>query len=91
MRTTLDLPEELVRAAQSRAAEENRQLDQVVADLLKRGLGQESARPAAIRRHSKLPLIECAHEARPEDEMTPERVASVLLEEEAARYREPLR
>jgi hypothetical protein len=34
-------------------------------------------------RRLKLPLIECAHEAVPDEEMTPERVAEVLLEEEA--------
>jgi hypothetical protein len=43
------------------------------------------------RRRVKLPLVECAHEARPGEEMTPERVADVLLEEEAAAYRDPLR
>lgn len=34
---------------------------------------------------------ECAHEARPGEEMTPERVADALLQEEAASHREPLR
>ncbi|HWN43484.1 MAG TPA: hypothetical protein VNW71_14745 [Thermoanaerobaculia bacterium] len=36
-----------------------------------------------VRRRLKLPLVECAHEARPGDEMAPERVAEVLLDEEA--------
>ena len=31
----------------------------------------------------KLPLVECAHEAHPGEEVTPERVAEVLLEEDA--------
>lgn len=34
------------------------------------------------RRRLKLPLVKGAHEARPDEEMTPERVAEVLLEEE---------
>ena len=39
----------------------------------------------------KLPLIECAHEARPGGEMTPERVAEVLLEEDTGLFRDALR
>jgi hypothetical protein len=31
----------------------------------------------------ELPLVQCAHKALPAEEMTPERVADVLLEEEA--------
>lgn len=42
----------------------------------------------AARRRCKLPLVECAHEAQPGEEMTPERVGEVLLEEEAAAHRE---
>lgn len=38
---------------------------------------------ATVRSRIKLPLIECAHEAKPGEEMTPERVANLLLEEEA--------
>jgi predicted nucleotidyltransferase len=38
-----------------------------------------------------LPLVDCAREARPGEEMTPERVADALLEEEAERHRDPLR
>jgi plasmid stability protein len=91
MRTTLDLPDELVRAVKMRAVEEKRTLQDVVTDLLKRGLAQEHGKPVAVRRRLDLPLVECAHEARPDEEMTPERVASVLLEEEAGRHREPLR
>jgi hypothetical protein len=43
-----------------------------------------------VRKRLKLPLIECAHEARA-DEMTPERVAEVLLDEEAGPHRDALR
>ena len=35
--------------------------------------------------------VECAHEALPGEEMTPERVAEVLLEEESGAHRDPLR
>lgn len=81
---TLDLPDDVVRAVKIRAAEENRKLEDVIADLLRRGLAQEPPRvPAAVHKRVKLPLVECAHEARPGEEMTPERVADVLLEEES--------
>ncbi|HET9211940.1 MAG TPA: antitoxin [Thermoanaerobaculia bacterium] len=91
MKTTLDLPDDLVRAVKIRAVEENRKLKDVIADLLRRGLAQRRGAPAAARKRLKLPLIECAHEARPDEEMTPERVAEVLLEEEARGHRDPLR
>src|SRR6185312_1403123 len=91
MKTTLDLPDDLVRAVKIRAAEENRKLKDLMADLLRRGLVQKRGAPATARRRLKLPLIECAHEARPGEEMTPERVAEVLLEEEAGAHRDALR
>jgi hypothetical protein len=31
----------------------------------------------------KLPLVECAHEAAPGDEVTPERVAEILVAQDA--------
>src|ERR1700742_5172556 len=83
MKTTLELPEDLVRAVKIRAVEENRRLKDTVADLLRHGLAQKRGVPATARKRLKLPLLECAHEAQPGEEMTPERVASVLLEEEA--------
>ena len=83
MKTTLDLPDDLVRAVKIRAVQENRRLKDTIADLLRRGLAQERGKPANVRRRLELPLVECAHEARPGEEMTPERVAEVLLEEEA--------
>jgi len=91
MKTTLDLPEDVVRAVKIRAAEENKKLKDTVTDLLRRGLANEPGVPAAARRRVKLPLVECAHEARPGEEMSPERVADILLEEEAAWHRDALR
>jgi plasmid stability protein len=91
MKTTLDLPDEVVRAVKIRAVEENRKLEDIIADLLRRGLAQEPRMPPAVCRRVKLPLVECAHEARPGQEMTPEQVADVLLEEEAGWHRDALR
>jgi predicted nucleic acid-binding protein len=39
--------------------------------------------PPTVGNRVKLPLIQCAHEARSGEEMTPERVAKVLLEEKS--------
>ncbi len=91
MKTTLELPDDLMRAVKVRAVEENRKLKDTVAELLRRGLARGPGGPAKAGRRVKLPLVECAHEARPGEEMTPERVAEVLLEEEAERHREALR
>lgn len=68
MKTTVDLPDDLARAVKVRAVEENRRLKDTIADLLRRGLAKEERRPVTVRRRLKLPLVECAHEARPTDE-----------------------
>ncbi len=91
MKTTLELPDDLMRAVKIRAVEENRRLKDTIAELLKRGLSQERSASATIRRRLELPLVQCAHEARPDEEMTPERSADVLLEEEAGARRGTLR
>jgi plasmid stability protein len=90
MKTTLDLPDDLVRAVKMRAVEENRRLEETVVDLLRRGLAREQVAPATVSRRISLPLVECAHEARPGEEMTPERVSQALLNEEAALHRDAL-
>ena len=90
MKTTLDLPDDLMRAVKIRAVQDNRRLKHTIADLLRRGLAEERTTPMSTQRRVELPLIECAHEARPGEEMTPERVAEVLLEEEARSRRDAL-
>ncbi|MPY87942.1 MAG: antitoxin [Luteitalea sp.] len=85
MKTTLDLPDELMRMVKIRAVHEGRKLKDIIADLLRRGLAIEGAAPRAVRHRVRLPLVRCAHEARPDEEMTPDRVAEVLLEDETRR------
>lgn len=82
VKATFDLPDELVRDVKLRAVHENRSLKEVVADLLRRGLTVESPPTGEIRRRVSLPLVDCAHPAHEDDEMTPDRVASVLLDQE---------
>lgn len=83
MKTTLDLPDELMREVKIRAVQENRKLKDTIAELLRRGLAQQPESSTNASRRVRLPLIECAHEARPDEEMTPERVAEILIQEEA--------
>jgi plasmid stability protein len=88
VKTTLELPDELMRAAKIRAANEGRRLKDVVADLLRRGLAEEPKGPRRVQRKVQLPLVQCAHAARPEREMTPNRVAEVLAREDAKSVRQ---
>ncbi len=84
MKTTVDLPAELVRAIKIRAIEENRKLKEMIAELLRRGLaGGASVEQGAVRRRVTLPLVHTAHQAKPDEEMTPERVAAVLVDEDS--------
>jgi plasmid stability protein len=85
MKTTLDLPDELMRMVKLRAVQENRKLKDIVADLLRRGLAQPPTDTAAAGKRVELPLVRTAHRASVEDEMTPDRVAQVLLDEEGRR------
>jgi hypothetical protein len=90
VKTTLDLPDELMRAVKIHAVKENKKLKDAIAHLLRRGLAREPRHSAAVRQRVRLPLVRCKHEARPEEEMTPERLSEILLEEEA-RSSAPLR
>ncbi len=60
MKTTLDLPTDLVREMKLRAAHEGRNLKDVAADLLKRGLAPDPVHrpiPAVTKGTIKLPLF----------------------------------
>ncbi len=91
MKTTLDLPDDLMREVKIRAVMENRKLKEAIADLLRRGLSQPGGSRTKPARRVTIPLVHCSHEARPGEEMTPERVAKVLLEAESEAQRGPVR
>ena len=88
MKTTLELPDELMRAVKIRAVNEDRSLKDMMAEIVRRGLAQESPGGGAEPRRVRVPLVECAHQARPDEEMTPERVAEVLAGEDASAVRD---
>ncbi len=51
---------------------------------MRRGLGPERSRAAVKPTRVQFPLVRGTRPATPESEMTPERVAEVLIAEEAA-------
>ncbi len=90
VKTTLDLPDDLMREVKIRAVRKNRRLKDEIADLLRRGLSQRRSEPK-IRHRVALPLVDCARKARPGEEMTPERVAGLPLEGESEARRGSVR
>jgi hypothetical protein len=97
MKTTLDLPDSLVKQVKLRALQEGQKLKDAVADLLRKGLAatanQKPARAPAVTRDKEtgLPLIECKHAASPEEQLTAERVADILLAQEVGWHHDPAR
>jgi len=57
MRTTLDLPEALLRQLKAQAALEGTSLKQLVLTLVERGLQSPAASPASLRSRSPLPTL----------------------------------
>ncbi|MDZ4659367.1 MAG: hypothetical protein SH868_17480 [Bythopirellula sp.] len=87
MKTTLDLPDALVKQVKLRAIREGRKLKDAVADLLRKGLAVTTAaevqEPIVTKdKKTGLPLIACKQAATAHEEMTPERVATLLLAQE---------
>jgi hypothetical protein len=83
MRTTIDLPPNLMRAAKARAAEDGESLK----DLVGRAVAREVGLPAAARRKAgrvTLPLI--ARDATPAVVVTGDDIADALDAEDAERF-----
>jgi len=81
MRTTIDLPDELMRAAKVRAAADGETLK----DLFTRALEQELVHNTSpTGRRFRLPLI--APGAEPSVAVTPEQIADVLEAEDVERW-----
>lgn len=81
MKTTLNIPDDLMRAVKMRAVQANRNLQETVAELLRLGLACEGGE-VALRRRVSLPLIQCAP-AQSGQELTQERVAEILTHQGA--------
>ncbi|MBE2283358.1 MAG: antitoxin [Prosthecobacter sp.] len=84
MKTTLELPGDLVREVKLRAVHEGRKLKDTVADLLRRGLAARKTNRAPKSSRVKLPLIQCRKAA----VLTPEQVSEILNGQEAEWHHE---
>src|SRR5947209_384783 len=94
MKTTVELPDALIREIKLRSVNEGRKLKDVIADLLRAGLDPapgSTVPTSSYLSHDErtgLPVIRCQHAASPGQELTPARVADILIEQEANFYRE---
>lgn len=95
MKTTIELPDDLVKQLKLRAIHDGRKLKDTVADLLRRGLSQsdeqrsaERVSPLTFDADTGLPIIRCRSAAGPDEEMTPNRVADILLQQEVEWHRD---
>lgn len=79
MKTTLDLPDELMREIKVKAAREDRKLSEVLRELL--GVGLSSRTPARRHRRAKLPVLHFRSPI-PGQQLTSEMVADLLLQQD---------
>lgn len=88
MKTTLDLPDDLMRSVKIHAAKSDMKLKDLVAQLLRRGLDTPGATATAKPRlhRVKRPVIECRHAAKGGD-ATPEQLAQLLIDQETEWHR----
>ena len=82
MKTTLDLPSDLVREMKLRAAHEGRKLRDVATEIFRRGLSAQAQAPSTARSRVQLPLIQCASPNLPSKELNPDELSKVLLKQE---------
>lgn len=87
MKTTLELPEALVKQVKLRALQDGKKLKDTIAELLQRGLAAPEPKTLPrprIKKHPQtgLPIIGTRHAALLSHETTPERVHEILLEQE---------
>jgi hypothetical protein len=90
MKTTIDLPDALVREIKLRAVYGRRKLKDEVADLLRKGLnapadaGQDRVGTVLARdEQTGLPIIVSHQAAEPGEQLSPERIAQILIDQEA--------
>lgn len=85
MKTTLDLPEELVREMKIRAAKEGRKLREVATEVIRRGLSAPEQKAPGKGKLVKLPLFKGGTATR---QFTPEELDEILLQQEVAWHHE---
>jgi hypothetical protein len=95
MKTTVDLPDDLVKELKLRAIHEGKKLKDTVADMLRVGLaaprgsggsgGSRTKQRAVVRNDRKTgtPVIQCPRAAPRGKELTPDRASQILISREA--------
>ena len=84
MKTTLELPDDLIREIKIRAAQDNRRMKELVADLLRSGLASADRSPhGTTPRRVQFPLPYCS-DPRAGEGITPEVAAAILQEQDEA-------
>lgn len=97
MKMTVDLPEELVKRVKLSAVKDGVKLKDAVVALLRAGLERRKTEPPLRKpkfRKSKvtgLPVITGGRRAKPREELTPGRVAQILLDQDVEAYFESTR
>ncbi len=82
MKTTLDLPEDLLREVKLRAVHEGKKLKDITAEILRRGLSLPASPSPALARHRvQLPIVPAPLDA-PLFELTAQRIHELELEDE---------
>lgn len=84
MKTTIDLPDALVRAIKIRAVEEDKSLKDLVAELLDSAL-KERAQAASEPHYVTLPLIRATRKVPHVPDLTPEELKQILIDEDVER------
>ena len=79
MKTTLDLPSDLVQQLKLHAVHEGRKIKDIVATFIADGLAKKAAKPQPQKGHLTFPLIPCGPDA-PAQHMT---IDEILAEEQA--------
>lgn len=89
MKTTLELPDALVKQVKLRALHTGVKLKDAVADLLRKGLavaedlGRDEEKAVVIKdKETGLPVIQCRQAPAADERLTPDRVADILLAQE---------
>lgn len=89
MKTTIDLPEGLVRELKLRAVHERRPLKDVAADAIRQGLATSTTANEApqfrITKDPKtgLPVIESCNKTAPVRHLAPDEISDILIQQEA--------
>lgn len=82
MKTTIDLPVEVVRGLKLHAVHHERKIRETALEILRLGASRREPPSRSLRRRVKLPLVQCRHLAAPKKEFTADKVADVLLNQE---------